>query len=780
MATPTPFQIEAIVAAVNNSYSSLAPDYQSMGWYVQNYYALFAEQGDNPAAEPNTLKAFAAYLYELAAEWGEVPIGPDVSPEAYVQYLYHTMLGRAPDASGLEYWTTQLSDGNIERAELAAYMLDAAVLGADRDAAYVQNRALVAIEFAQWPNSNPHILDELEYGASEILVGVNEDPLTVLLAQERLYADPDTVGNTFRLTTEVDAVEGTPLDDAINAYMESASTLTELDSIDGGGGWDALNIFTNGSYNAFVPATASIVNVNQVNIFNASNEALALPAEGKLALTDAAAYEGVRELWQMTHAVHVHNLGADTVAGFSDVTLDLGRAPGAWSDVIVHTLSGTNEANIALQNVMGFDPAPDSEERVAFLGVRGDALDTVNLTGFLNESTDHLLLEMWTGQEVSHLTLTTEVTTFAMNPNEDVSTFDGSASTGDIWLFATDSMTRITTGGGNDVIVFNDLPTLTHMDGGAGFDVAALDATRFQQADYDALNQMTNIEGLAFVHELYEGGEQDEYLESVIMVDAAQLAQYKLLSFGLPTEQGINMMARVSNLGADQTLAVARNDSALIVLENAAANFTLETNDGATAGIVLHEQGLGEVGGVATLIGEGRVVFSNAVADNLHGKFHLIDASELEGQLELSTMAADLGETVIIDHGNNIITLKVGDADTLSSSTQALTDMIVGFNSDISGNHDVIWLTGNDNNYKTVAEADVSSVATLEQAFAEAASEQYDGILVFFLWEGDTFLFANTDGKAGVGEYDFTLLVGGEHDFNQLGLIEWTHVDIDV
>src|SRR5690606_19278804 len=103
----------------------------------------------DPAAFPNAFKALAAQIYADGVGAGEVPAGSTVTDEIYVNHLYQNILGREADAEGLAYWSAELGNGNIERAELVALLLDAAQ-GNERDAAYVNNRAAVALEFSKW------------------------------------------------------------------------------------------------------------------------------------------------------------------------------------------------------------------------------------------------------------------------------------------------------------------------------------------------------------------------------------------------------------------------------------------------------------------------------------------------------------------------------------------------------------------------------------------------------------------------------------------------------
>ncbi len=757
MATLPTFEIEADVAAVFLSYFQRAPEFEAMEWYAQLYIDLLEAQGDDPAAEQNAFKALSAQIYADGVGAGEVPAGPTVTNEWYVNYLYSNVLGRDPDEEGLAYWTGELDAGNIDRAELVGILI-AAAQGNERDAAYVDNRTFVAVEFAQWENSNPQILDGLKYNAAEVLIGVNEDFDTVIAAQEKLNSNTGQIGETFQLTPGIDTFEGTVLDDTFNAFYEGegASTLTNFDTIDGDEGWDVLNIYTDGTANASVPGNASIMNIEEVNIFEGDIAGIVPP--GHKALGDASAYQGVRELWQIGGAQNVTNLRAETVAGFEDVMLFGGEGED-WSMVDVQAASGATEANIALIGA-------DGEDGMAFLEVGGNALDTVNVFGGLEHDDDMLFLLIEAGVDVTGVNVNTAVDTYvAINLfDDDITSFDASGSTGDVWYAVSDAVRNVTMGLGDDVIIFGDTPTLfQNIDGGDGFDVAALGASTFQTQDYDAINQMTNVEGLAFWDE-----------DATIQLDAAQVADFGLLAFGIPDDEFEVIVAEISNLAADQMLEVAHDDVAFLGLHNAAADVFLDVQEDAWADLMIMEGGLGATGGTLTLVGEGSVDVSNVVEGGTAGKFATIDASMLGGDLEVEQMAAGFVETVLLGASGDEVTLTVGTEGTLSSSTKGATDVLLNFNSNVATDHDAILLGGEGAaDLADVVEADVSSASTLNQAFAEAASGEYDGNLVFFLWSGDTYLFANTGTDAGYDNSDLTMLVTGEHDFSQEGLIVW-------
>lgn len=241
MATLPIEQAQQDVAGIFLSYFNRAPEYEAMAYYLGVYNELLAQQGDDPAAQPNAFKELAAGIYVDGVRHGEVPAGAAITNEFYVGFLYENVLGREPDPEGLAYWVAQLNDGMIERPELVALIINAAAAD-PRDGAYVANRTEVAIEFSQWENSNPNILSTLQYDAAEVVAGVDETPESVEAAQQLLFVNTGPAGETFVLTTSNDyadtesAFNGTnPVDfrftDANEIIRSPDTTLNSADAL---------------------------------------------------------------------------------------------------------------------------------------------------------------------------------------------------------------------------------------------------------------------------------------------------------------------------------------------------------------------------------------------------------------------------------------------------------------------------------------------------------------------------------------------------------------------
>lgn len=181
------------------------------------------------------------------------------------------------------------------------------------------------------------------------------------------------------LTAGVDTVAGTSGNDTINAQAVDATgaaktTLSGFDAIDGGVGTDTLNIYTTGTENATFPATATVKNVEVVNVYNTAAAA---------ALGDASKFEGVTQLWQHgTNAADVSKLAATTTAGFKAVEATVA------ADLDVSAADTATTVTIALDGVKGdaVTGAGTTENR-ADIDVDGAALNAVTVSGTLAAKT---------------------------------------------------------------------------------------------------------------------------------------------------------------------------------------------------------------------------------------------------------------------------------------------------------------------------------------------------------------------------------------------------------
>ena len=415
----------------------------------------------------------------------------------YVSALYTNILGSAGDTAGIAYWTARLAAGESKAAivaefvngsltiDIPALLASGGISAADAAAATIRqqtltNKADVGIYFANTlgaaSNLNPATVstskagleaDPIYKASQAAIAGVDSTAASVQTAKDAIAvaagsANPAEalLGHTFTLTTGADTFVGGASADIFNALTvkadgADASTLTGFDSIDGGAGNDTLNIYSDGTLNASLPTSATVKNVETINIYNQD----AVKAFGAAAGIDASKFVGATAINQIgTVAADVINLAAGTTAGFNGADL---------ADLSVDGAATATSAAIALTGVKG------DVGNVVNLAVSGTALNTVNVSGSIAQHTTtagaaaaSLALEVTAGDDTATLTVNSAVaTTLSVidGANVDVSTVDASASTGSIAfnvdnvaaptdVGAAAAVTTLKTGAGNDVV----------------------------------------------------------------------------------------------------------------------------------------------------------------------------------------------------------------------------------------------------------------------------------------------------------------------------------------
>ncbi|MFS2214837.1 DUF4214 domain-containing protein [Telluria sp. Tellsp104] len=374
----------------------------------------------------------------------------------FVNAIYQNVLGRDADKSGFDFWVNAINTGELTKANAAAAITQAALTNTSDqgklDALTVQNKLAVATAFTTALDTPAEITsfsgDAAAAAARSLLLGVNSS--TNLTAYQANINDTiEKLGNvvngqTFAVTTGVDALVGTSGNDVFKSLnlaadgQTAASTLSAFDSIDGGAGKDTLNVYTDGTTNASIPANATIKNIETVNIFNTGTTA----ATG---LTDASKYAGVTALWQTGKAADVANLAATTTAGFHSL---------AATGVTVTAADAAATATIALDN------AAEGAALTVKANTGAGALATVVVGGTVadtdgNGTVATLNLNITGGKDVQTLMVNTAVaTTVSINNNgKAVTTIDASASTGAVtYADSETTVANIKTGSGNDIV----------------------------------------------------------------------------------------------------------------------------------------------------------------------------------------------------------------------------------------------------------------------------------------------------------------------------------------
>ena len=349
----------------------------------------------------------------------------------------------------------------------------------------LDNKVAVAEHITETLGVNTTDLAQL----SALIANVTADVATVEVAKTGAAG---ANGETFMLTAGADNIAGTSGNDTvtaltINAAGAAATTLSAFDSIDGGAGTDTLNIYNDNTNNTSLPASASIKNVENINIYNDGGAF----HTGTAGTIDASKFVGVTNLLQATRAADVTNLAAATTATFK------GQNTTAAADLSVTAASGVASANVALDGVKGTDAGTpgtfDAGDNTAHLTVAGDALASVTVSGSLAQAVvstaaaaaANLTLNVTAGKDVETLTVNTAVkSTLAITEGagtaaaKEIKVVDASASAGGVTYVGTvtggANVRTIKTGAGADTVTIATATTKDDATTAADETVSAL------------------------------------------------------------------------------------------------------------------------------------------------------------------------------------------------------------------------------------------------------------------------------------------------------------------
>ena len=148
-----------------------------------------------------------------------------------VEALYQNMFERAADDEGLEYWVNG-GGSTVNTDQLVLALVNGA---AAADTLVLDNKTEAAIYYTENTAQDDFTTDS----ATASVDDVDSTSESVDASKTATDNGSQTSGQTFTLTTSVDAFVGTANNDTFNGLD---TTLTALDSLDGGAGTDTLNI----------------------------------------------------------------------------------------------------------------------------------------------------------------------------------------------------------------------------------------------------------------------------------------------------------------------------------------------------------------------------------------------------------------------------------------------------------------------------------------------------------------------------------------------------------
>ena len=174
-----------------------------------------------------------------------------LSDEELIDNLYLQMFNRTADAEGKAFYLEQIALGNMTLGDAA---LDIANGAQGSDLTILNNKINVAGYFTEQvaATGTDYTAEDID-DASAIIAAITDDPITVV-TQKDAVDEFLSVTTLFELTTGQDVVVGTPGDDVINGIIgddedsNNITTFNSFDVIDGGDGYDILNLVVNENY----------------------------------------------------------------------------------------------------------------------------------------------------------------------------------------------------------------------------------------------------------------------------------------------------------------------------------------------------------------------------------------------------------------------------------------------------------------------------------------------------------------------------------------------------
>lgn len=396
-----------------------------------------------------------------------------------INNVYKNILGRDADATGLTYYASEINSGKLTLAQLAQAVI-AGVTG--DDVAVVTNKLAVAKSFTTAMDTGAEIAsysgEAAAQAARTFLSTVDGTDASVTAANagiDAAIAGLQGAGNNFSLTIGQDNLIGTGGNDVFTSLVVqdngggTASTLENVDVVDGGIGNDVLNVTLQAN------AAPTLKNIETVNVrFTGANTLDLANSTGissvKVANSTAAGkVDNLAAIGTLTIADQTQNVAFDnstaatlnitasnvaTAAGAA-ITVDLGNAAAA----------AAKTANLNLTNAK-IDVNSTTADAIETLTVAASGTNVLTLTDSGND------VKTVTVTGAGSLDLTGVALTGALT------SFDASASTGAIKVdIQSTAKAAVKTGAGADVI---DMDTAVVADttvaAGAGNDAVYVGA----------------------------------------------------------------------------------------------------------------------------------------------------------------------------------------------------------------------------------------------------------------------------------------------------------------
>lgn len=701
---------------------------------------------------------------DLANTGAYKSINPVFQTAAEFATAFLTPLGLQANAVAIDFVTSQFNAG-VSKGQIAFAALTA--LDATTDAAFtaakaiVNNKADVATYYSVTKGTNQTNLGTLQ----QVISTVTDTAASVTAAKTAIDTGTgNAAGNTFTLTTSIDSLQGTALDDT---FVSDNAAVSAADSINGGGGIDTLKIY--GLTAATVPVLTSVEKI----YLNALANAVGFNAAANSGITnvelDAPAGAGntiTVTTGQSVTLTGVTGTTTTTIAGNTPTAVGLTLNGTTATAALTVDFTGTALATLNL--------TAQAASKASLTETAGTGLKTINVDGASSANV------------VVNAALAAQITTVNAAANTAATTgvtYDASAA-------STGASFKFTGGAGNDTLKLaaGNIAALTagtQLDGGAGTGdkLTTADVTaNFTAAVYTKLNAATGFEVLGLA-----GG-------AATTVDASQLTSIKQFSIETDFVHALTGMATGSKVtvtaghAANITLgsAVGVNDVGLTINSATAAGFTIggnltigqtavaiTSNGNATAANVITNLKNAD-NSVYTLTGSNALTISTTQATVTGSKY---DGSAATGKLTINgnttafASGSALGDVIIGGTAGDVLKASINNS-TLTGNAGADTfDVSVA----LGGVDSVTTVTdftkgdkitfGGTAGAFTATKVDLSGAATLAAALDTLAAGN-NSDLKWGTFGGNTYIVDDVGAGATFGATDTAVKLTGVLDLS--------------
>jgi len=457
-----------------------------MGTYTSDIQKLYVAYFNRPADalglsfwESAATKYGASVLGQIStafaasAEYQSTYAG--MSNAQIVNQIYRNLFGRDAEVDGLTYWANGLSSGNFTIANAVttiaagAQGTDLAAYNAKVSAATKFTAALdTATEILNYSgatanNAAKAWLSTINSSATEA-AATTTAALNATISGIVSPAPTPVAGQSYTLTTNVDAVSGGAGDDTITGVLATSNySYNAGDNIDGGAGTDTLNLLDVSGTAASVVSIDNVETINVRSLVGTATDVTELDASdwnGVTTLTNASSTAGSElQVSGLSITTNVKLIGnADISIEFSNST----TANAAATLVDGGTFTGVSDYNataVTAAATAHLNLDAGAAGRVSAITVDLAGNNLVNIEAGAN-------VEVYTLRGSGSAVLFTDDTLVSV----DASAFAGNL---DIALNGVSDVS-VTTGGGNDKIrVGTTISNNDTFNGGAGTDTIA-------------------------------------------------------------------------------------------------------------------------------------------------------------------------------------------------------------------------------------------------------------------------------------------------------------------